>query len=79
MKGKKRKADGTAGSEDESEESEDESEAMTGRRAKAAALARRGGSNVEKRREVEGRKKTDKDFYREGRNKEGDGGKQWSR
>jgi ATP-dependent RNA helicase DDX18/HAS1 len=65
----------------EEEESEDEAEAMTGRRAKAAAMARKGGNGVEKRREIHGAKSGQKDFYREGRaKKEGNGdGKQWSR
>lgn len=90
LKGKKRKAgalpgsasedDDDAGEEDE-EEDEDAAEAMTGRRAKAAAMARKGGNGVEKRREIHGAKSGSKDFYREGRaKKEGNGdGKQWSR
>lgn len=83
IKGKKRKSDGKGGSEDEVEEGEssgEEEEAMTGRRAKAAML-RKGGNGVEKRREVGGAKQVSKDFYREGRAKKeaaGDG-KQWSR
>lgn len=73
MKGKKRKADdGGDASETESEEEQ------TGR---GKAAARRGGKGTEKRREVEGWKKTDKDFYREARERkiEGKEGKQWSR
>jgi ATP-dependent RNA helicase DDX18/HAS1 len=89
LKGKKRKADGRQngsddedGSEDEDEgdQSGDEADALDGRRNKAA-MVRRGGKGLEKRKEVMGARKTEKDFYREGREKkaQGDGGKQWSR
>ncbi|CEQ39209.1 hypothetical protein JCM21900_003198 [Sporobolomyces salmonicolor] len=78
-KGKKRKDHpdaGSSGSEDE--ESDDEEETERERRAK---MARRGGNDQGKRREMEG-KRAEKDFYREqGREKlrMEKGGKQWSR
>lgn len=79
LKGKKRKSDGKAGSEDEEddESSGEEEEAMTGRRAKAAML-RKGGTGIEKRREIGGAKQGKKDHYRVKKDGEGDG-KQWSR
>lgn len=79
LKGKKRKSDGKGGSEDDDddESSGDEAEAMTGRRAKAAML-RKGGSGIEKRREVGGAKQGQKDHYRAKKDGAADG-KQWSR
>ncbi|GAA5877397.1 hypothetical protein JCM1840_006087 [Sporobolomyces johnsonii] len=80
-KGKKRKDHpdaGSSGSEDEDDESENEGETERERRAK---MARRGGTDQGKRRELEG-KRAEKDFYREqGREKlrMEKGGKQWSR
>ncbi|BGP29671.1 ATP-dependent RNA helicase [Rhodotorula toruloides] len=77
-KGKKRKDHPKAEeSSEEESESEEEDENERERRAK---MARRGGGNQAKRREVEG-KKAEKDFYREqGREKlKYAGGTQWSR
>ena len=86
LKGKKRKAEGRKGSDDEDEDEEEsdqsgaEEDAMDGRRNKAAMM-RRGGKGLDKRREVMGAKKTEKDFYREGRERKAKAGegKQWSR
>lgn len=86
LKGKKRKVEGRKGSDDEESEEEsesdhaDEDEFEAGRRTKAAMI-RRGGTGAAKRREIEGSKKTDKDHYREGRERKamGQSGKQWSR
>lgn len=83
MKGKKRKSgkDGAEGSEDESDEGGDEElDELDGER-RGKVSQRRGGKGMAKRREVEGVRKTEKDFYREGRQKDaaGPGGKQWSR
>jgi ATP-dependent RNA helicase DDX18/HAS1 len=82
LKGKKRKVDGR-GSDIEAESNEssgEEEDALDGRRNKAA-MVRRGGKGLEKRKEVMGAKKTEKDFYREGRERQAKAseGKQWSR
>lgn len=80
-KGKKRKDHRRAGeSSAEESESEEEEEDET-ERERRAKMARRGGGNQAKRREVEGGKKAEKDFYREqGREKlKNGGGTQWSR
>lgn len=75
MKGKKRKGkDGESGSESDDDSDDDAPRGNAG--------ARRGGNGKAKRREVEGARKTEKDFYREGREKKAAGGiegKQWSR
>lgn len=88
LKGKKRKIEGRkAGSDDDDDDVSDsdsdhpdEDEFEAGRRQKAA-MVRRGGDGAHKRREIEGAKKTDKDHYREGRERKAQGlsGKQWSR
>lgn len=82
LKGKKRKVDGRGSDiEAESDESSGEEEdALDGRRNKAA-MVRRGGKGLDKRKEVMGAKKTEKDFYREGRERQAKAseGKQWSR
>ena len=78
LKGKKRKAGGgEGGSSDEEEDSElDEPQPRRGKQS-----MRRGGGGQDRRREIEGSKKTEKDFYREGRQKQAgaEAGKQWSR
>ncbi|KAK4698397.1 ATP-dependent RNA helicase DDX18/HAS1, partial [Phenoliferia sp. Uapishka_3] len=83
MKGKKRKTKEGGGEGSESEESDGEIDSDEDlRRGKAAQ--RNGGNGKSKRREVEGVRKTEKDFYREGRQKQiasaaGGEKKQWSR
>lgn len=81
--GKKRKDRGSdieaegSDDDDDDESEEDEEETERQRRAK---MARRGGTNQDRRRAVEG-KKAEKDYYREsGREKlQQKGGAQWSR
>lgn len=83
LKGKKRKVDGRGSdieAESGDESSGEEEDALDGRRNKAA-MVRRGGKGLDKRKEVMGAKKTEKDFYREGRERQAKAseGKQWSR
>ncbi|GAA5896194.1 hypothetical protein JCM6882_008515 [Rhodosporidiobolus microsporus] len=82
VKGKKRKDHPKAGESDDEDESEEESEEdEESARDRRAKMARRGG-NSGKRREVEGGRRQEKDFYRtQGREKlQGKGGaSQWSR
>ncbi|SCV72511.1 BQ2448_4048 [Microbotryum intermedium] len=81
IKGKKRKDSNRRGSDgEESEEEEEEDLEQVSRRNKVASV-RRGGNGQDKRREVEGNRKVEKDFYREGREKKArtEQGKQWSR
>ncbi|BGP45704.1 ATP-dependent RNA helicase [Rhodotorula kratochvilovae] len=77
VKGKKRKDHHGSGSEEEEESEDEDVDAARERRAK---LARRGGGDA-RRREVEGGKRAEKDFYREGERREKlqRGGTQWSR
>ncbi|KAM0749046.1 DEAD-domain-containing protein [Meredithblackwellia eburnea MCA 4105] len=79
MKGKKRKGkDRDGGSDDDDDEDEDsDGDEEPGQRGKSSQ--RRGGKGLAKRREIEGVRNTDKDFYRQGRQKGESGGKQWSR
>ncbi|SGY68886.1 BQ5605_C004g02927 [Microbotryum silenes-dioicae] len=83
IKGKKRKDSKRGGSDEESEDEEgeeDEDLDQVSRRNKVASV-RRGGNGQDKRREVEGNRKVEKDFYCEGREKKArtEQGKQWSR
>ncbi|KAK4046508.1 ATP-dependent RNA helicase [Microbotryomycetes sp. JL201] len=82
LKGKKRKnkQHDSDASDDESE-SEDEDDLEAQSRRNKAVKVRRGGSGNERRRELEGAKKLEKDFYRDAKERKAmaSNGKQWSR
>ncbi|KAK4048043.1 ATP-dependent RNA helicase [Microbotryomycetes sp. JL221] len=86
LKGKKRKnkdrtnGAGSDNDDDDSDQDDDDDLEAQSRRNKAAKV-RRGGNGSDRRRELEGTRKMDKDYYRETKERKAmaSNGKQWSR
>ncbi|GAA6053731.1 hypothetical protein JCM3770_003188 [Rhodotorula araucariae] len=81
VKGGKKRKDHAGGGSDGSDGEESSDEDVDEARERRAKMARRGGGGQAKRREVEGGKRAEKDYYREGERREKlkAGGTQWSR